>query len=48
MGLLVYGSIMEQETSAVVWNGWQVQNNIWCKSRMLDLQRSLQQRFQGM
>ena len=32
---------VEQETSAVVWNGWQVQNNIWCKSRTLDLQRSL-------
>ena len=26
MELLVYGSITEQETSAVIWNGWQVQN----------------------
>jgi len=50
MELLVYyyGSITEQETSAVVRNGWQVQNNIWCKNSTLDLQRSLQLWFQGM
>ena len=48
MESLVYGSITEQETSADVQNGGQVQISIWCKNRMLDLQRSLQLWFQGM